>query len=504
MLIETNKNKIKIILTAFSCLFIFSTLIFFQYGVDDSFITFRYAKNFVAHGIWNWNPRGNIVEEAYTNFLYAIIAIIPEYLKINTLLFFKLLGVASLLYLGVRLFYLIENKIIYFASLTFLILNPYFYLHAYSGLETPLFIILIFELIISLTIKKSEQNEKIFYLILLLLPLTRPEGALFSIVGFIIFWYQRKTVPSKLFFLIIMAIGFGYFILRYHYFGYLLPNTFYVKSSQGYDIHRVISYVFFNFLKYWSIIVIFFLIKDKSYRTLLAISFIINVFLYAGSDLQMNFADRFPFQTLAPFYLTAFIFIKDRYKFFIISCLLAFLLGVIWDKNNLISYIKSYPKLRQAHGELGVALSKYKNENLSLMIGDAGLIPYFSEWYVYDFIGLANGNVAHNGISLEYLQKVNPDLIFLYSSSGVEKRVGFNNVIAQDVIEKYISKSKSYTFVGAIKLDDDFFLLAFLKSDLKSFSKIKYSIKSIENKTLNFKINAQKYILQHYITYPGD
>jgi hypothetical protein len=496
------EKNTKIILIAFSGVFLILTLILFQFTVDDSFITYRYAKNLIANGTWNWNPTGGTVEEAYTNFLYAILAIVPEYLKINTLIFFKLIGVLSIIYLAVRLFYLIENKTIYFVSLAFLVLNPFFYIHAYSGLETPIFIILIFELIVVLSKNKKAHNEKIFYFVLLLLPLTRPEGALYSLVGFFLFWYKTKTIQSKNYFIIILLIGIGYFILRYIYFGQLFPNTFYVKSTQGFDIQRFVNFSFQN-IKYWSVFLLFIIIKDKSYRALLGTSVIINIVLYANSIHQMNFADRFSFQTLAPFYLAAFIYIKDKYNFFIVSVIIAFLLGMIFEEENLIDKAKEYPELRQSHGELGVALSKYKNDNLSLMVGDAGLIPYFSEWYVYDFIGLANKHIAHNGVSFEYLQKANPDLILLYSSLGAEKRVGYNHIYAQDLIETYISKSKSYTFVGSVKLNDNFFLLAFLKSDLKKFDEIKYSIKSIEMKTSDFKINKIKYILQYYLTYPA-
>lgn len=497
---ERNSKKIHIV---FLCAFLFLTLILFQFTVDDSFITYRYAKNLVAHGIWNWNPTGSTVEEAYTNFLYAILAIIPEFFKISTLVFFKLLGAMSLVYIAARLFYLIKNKIIYFASLTFLILNPFFYLHAYSGLETPIFIVLIFELIVFLTLKEKVQNEKMFYFILLLLPLTRPEGALYSLVGFSLFWYKNREIKSKKYFILFCALGLGYFILRYKYFGDLLPNTFYVKSSEGFNMNRFVSYIFGN-IKYWSVALLFIIIKDKSYRILLGTSIIINVLLYASSDLQMNFSDRFPFQTFAPFYLGAFIYTKNTYNFYMVSVLTAFLMGFIIAGSSLLDSAKYFPKLRQAYGGLGVALSKYKNENLTLLSGDVGLISYFSEWYVYDLIGLANKHIAKKGISLEYLQNTKPDLILLYSRSEIEKRVGFDNLSYLHLVDTYISESKLYKFVGAVKVADDFFLLAFLKSDVKKFNEIKYSIKSIQRKTLNFKINKRDFILQHYLTYPGN
>ena len=143
--------------------FVFYTIILFQYTVDDSFITYRYAKTLISDGIWNWNPSRYVFEEAYTNFSYAVIAIIPEFFHINTLIFFKVFGGLLILYVSFRLIYLISDKLILFIALGFLLLNPYFYIHAYSGLETPLFIVLLFELIIALTKEEKVIHEKLFF-----------------------------------------------------------------------------------------------------------------------------------------------------------------------------------------------------------------------------------------------------------------------------------------------------------------------------------------------------
>jgi hypothetical protein len=218
----------------------------------------------------------------------------------------------------------------------------------------------------------------------------------------------------------------------------------------------------------------------------------------------MNYSDRFPFQTFAPFYIAAFVYINDKYSFYLVSVIIAFLMGFIIDGNSLINNALYYPKLREAYGGLGSSLSKYKNEKLSLMSGDVGLISYFSEWYVYDLIGLANKHIAKNGISYDYLKSTNPDLILLYSRSAGEKRIGFEELTSMKLIDKYILQSMLYKYVGAVKVTDNFFLLAFLKRDIRRFDEIKSSISSVENKTLNFKINKRQYILQHYLKNPDN
>ncbi len=72
------------------------SLLYAQFTVDDSFIFFRYGHTLIHHHVWNWNPTGAHVE-AYTSTLYAILSVVPALLHVSPLLFFKLIGLASLL-----------------------------------------------------------------------------------------------------------------------------------------------------------------------------------------------------------------------------------------------------------------------------------------------------------------------------------------------------------------------------------------------------------------------
>ena len=155
ILINQKEYKIWMILFIFGIIFLVINIFTVQFGVDDSFITYRYAQNLMQHGVWNWNPTGEKVE-AYTNFIYAALAIIPEGLGISSFIFFKIFGCLTIVYLSIRLHQLLGNSLAFLLSLTFLLGNPLFYLHAYSGLETPLFVLLIFELTICLS-KKQEK-----------------------------------------------------------------------------------------------------------------------------------------------------------------------------------------------------------------------------------------------------------------------------------------------------------------------------------------------------------
>jgi len=501
--IEKNYKIVILILVVASILF---SLIFLQFTVDDSYIAFRYAKNFVEHGVWNWNIKGEKVE-AYTSFLYAILAIIPEELGINAAIFFKFLGVISIIYLSTRLFNLVEDKIVYLMALTFLLFNPFTYIHAYSGLETPLFMVLLFELTIRISKEEhmSLRQEKLLLLVMLVLPLTRPEGALFSfLVAFFLLFDKEKNIQSKGFFLTIVVLGVGYFLSRYQYFGYIFPNTFYVKSNHDLSIVKVIKYTVMNFQYLGSAFVLLFLIENKYFRTLLIASILLNIFLYGNSDLAMNYADRFPFQTLLPLFLCSLVLAKKGEKTsVIIFVFMAFILGGFFtNRETLKSLATYYPYAVQSHAKLGVALSKYKDENLSLMVGDAGMIPYFSDWHSYDANALANAYLAHKGFSRDYMRHIKPDLIILYGRMPDEEVMG-EDYSNQGQEYKYVADSKQYSVVGAIPWDHNYYLLCYLKNSIPRFEEIKQTIQHVEENARKFKISKEDFVVQKYLIYPA-
>jgi hypothetical protein len=203
-----NKKRRITISAILGCIFIVMLIPTIQFGVDDSFITFRYARNLVDHGVWNWNLTGE-KEEAYTNFTYAILSIIPEALGLNSLLFMKLIGIFLLIYLCIRL----KSNLGWSAKLgvaySFVIFNPLFYMHAFSGLETLAFVVLIYEFIILLCNEKINLNK--FLLVAILLPMTRPEGALFSLIGFAYLTYYKKDLILNVKVYLTLGIGAIYF-----------------------------------------------------------------------------------------------------------------------------------------------------------------------------------------------------------------------------------------------------------------------------------------------------
>ena len=203
------------------------TLILLQFTVDDAFISFRYAKILFTHGIWNWNPSGPRVE-SYTSALYTVLAVIPMLLHIPPALFFKAFGTACIAAMVYRVVTEASSRFAMVIGVMVIGLFPTLWLHAFSGLETPLYILLILEMALCVEHAADAQYPYVC-LLFLLLPLTRPEGVVFSILGAILFVRRRRDADTFPRWLVVAAfVGLVYFIARWHYFGQLLPNPFYV------------------------------------------------------------------------------------------------------------------------------------------------------------------------------------------------------------------------------------------------------------------------------------
>ncbi len=214
---------------------------------EDAYITYRYARNLAeGHGIV-WNIDEDPVEGG-TEFLWTLLLAGTSRLTgmnieqsartLNLavgLLATLTLAVASFAFSGRRL------PPALFATLAFAA-GPLSY-HIRAGFATPLFTLLLLIITIALyrlafsPVAASRRHGAFHILPLagLLLGLTRPEGTLFAGMAFAVALLlldgpgRRRLLLTTL--LLLAIPGAIYFIWRWRYFGYFLPNTFYVKNA---------------------------------------------------------------------------------------------------------------------------------------------------------------------------------------------------------------------------------------------------------------------------------
>lgn len=448
--------------------------------------------------------------EAYTNPIYAFLSVIPHAFGLNVLLFFKLLGVGEVLLVLVILWRATERNLPRFLmAALFSTLNLAFFIHAFAGLETLLYFALVLHV---LTSNRQQLVTPVQASLILLAPLVRPEGALISLYLLYVIFSNTNTGPKQIearkYAIAFVMFGATYFVVRYVYFGQLLPNTFYVKSGAGlstwfYNLYIERQYLIlvalaFAWLAYRKVNLLFPTLQLAGFLT-------VNL----TSDLQMNYASRFSFQAIFPIIVYGFIvLIKDldsqvlRRNILLPAALSATSLLLVAPK-EIATLLTWYPYGLQSHAALGHALEKFKDKGYTLAVGDAGILPYLADWHTIDYIGLANRSIArhvHDG-SRPVFPK--PDLIVMYAAnSNCESRnmrfKGAEAFYAEINLNEYVCVpgprwSDYYYLHGLIHKDNPDF--AALSDIFQRTGKIaeRYSQKDVMRDILGFKTVLRLY-----------
>jgi len=434
------------LLLLFIPIFIFSILfIFINIPIaEDAYIIFRYSKNLVNTGEIVWNS-GGPHSEGVTAFLWMII--LANFYKIG-LDIEKAAIFLNFIFsiLTIILIYFISRKLLdssefssFIAALAFAV-SPII-IYTRTGFSTPLFtllITLIFYFVLRYINNKNTYRSSREYLLLsilfLMVSLTRPEGVLISLTFWLLLIFlERNTTKRRelLFFptLFYVLPGLIYFIWRWNYFGQLLPNPFYIKVG-GFSFSRILfssahTFVFLSYIlvPYLLMVILYLIIKDKKEEQLLLFPPFLFLLFYSFVYQIQNVAFRFQFP-VTPVFLILFsksldYFIKKvKFKHLksvsLHHLLFVFfvLILIFWPLPYTLNFKFSNNSLNDRFA-IGKMLNEFKDYNYTIMLTEAGIIPYYSEWRTIDAIGLNDPYIARNGLSLDYIKRVDPDVILL-------------------------------------------------------------------------------------------
>ena len=223
----------------------------YNFVTDDAFISFVYSRNFAEHGELAFNA-GMAPVEGYTNFLWTfvlgllmVVGIPPE---ISSLVLGTGFAIATLVAV-VRLSRLVwrgQSGWDYLAP-ALLVLSAGYACWSSGGLETQMFT---FWVVLSIYLYMAAQVEpgryKALGVVMALAVLTRPEGllvagaiGLHALVSKLIKRQLMPTRPELYAVVAFVVLVGGYFAWRWWYYGFPLPNTYYVKAagpaSPGYE-----------------------------------------------------------------------------------------------------------------------------------------------------------------------------------------------------------------------------------------------------------------------------
>jgi len=396
---------------------------------DDSFIGYRYAKNFVEGNGLVYNA-GEVVE-GYTTFSWVMLASLFINLNLDPFLYSRYFSFICSLVIFILLYFISENyfnvKFPYnLIAIILLAFNVGFIMWAASGLETIFFTLLI---VVSgyYVIKFIETRKTInlYYcsFFLLMCAYTRPEGIYFFVLSFSYLIYFLlttlkysfgKTIRLLILPVLVFVILFSiYFIMRYNYYGYLFPNTYYAKSGGNYMQQVRGFYYIYRFVKeslgvgLLLSLPVYLIYKnhknDKVTFLLVIILGYLSYVIYIGGDGLGS--QRFIIPVMPWLFLliqSGFYKLVNNFRIKKLATLILSLLIIFSSISSTFDFRRrpaNQIAFARTVGHNFIKVSEYMKNNLNkderLAVISAGMIPYYTDFYTIDRLGLNDIHIAH-------------------------------------------------------------------------------------------------------------
>ncbi|MEM6344925.1 MAG: hypothetical protein AAF927_13625 [Bacteroidota bacterium] len=423
----------------FSIFYIFQLDILLNVPAEDAAILMRYAQNLGEGEGIVWNQGKSPVDGA-TDFLF-LVCLSSLYrigfslsLGVQILCFLSHFGFAALL---LHHWSKTETDLSWIIVLSlFILIGRGVYISAsYFGTAFFTFWVALSwsNCLRIINIKANRWHYWWFSISCLLMGLARPEGVILSVLMLItiITTQEKEQIIASLtsYVYVFGSLGVGYFILRWYYFGYPLPNPYYVKgggliyweSLRASILHAIAATLPFL------VIHLIILIQVGKTALLKMIPFIGGVLMWMFLSNEMNFGGRFQYPLLALLaigwedkvdkqFLSPFNRKTILYHFSV------YLLG------GLMLYFQhgrlSERQLHQSDGResVGKILAQFSDQNYKLATTEAGLLPFYSGWPTMDTWGLNDQYIAHNPpLNTQYLIEWQPDIVCYHGGRISEK-----------------------------------------------------------------------------------
>lgn len=429
---------------------------------EDAAMIMRYAQHLASgHGIV-WNIGEKPVDGA-TDFLFTVSAAALISLGFTVGQAVRGIGFASHL-LTVLIIYW-ANRRIHNSSIPLSFLSGLYlavgtglsYVSAYFG--TPFFALAAASTWTLGLILMKQHNPRwwlslLFALSGLVTGLIRPEGVILASLMLLAVAIMRLTEPYEqtfsvwakikisgvlpiifIFGIVFAVLGGAYFLWRWDYFGYPLPNPFYKKGGGGWS-WGTFDGSLLNMLRLSLPFAFAFILAFRSKETMrYSLIYMLPIVGFAAafglvSD-EMNYGARFQYATV-PLALLSWIplvqginfealipaQVRERAAYLVAGLGLAF--GIIyysWFQNCfLMLYQPSCDRPYERDGRLEMAqmLADYRGKGYVMAVTEAGLLPYYSGWDAVDTWGLNDQFIAHNGLTTEYLDSKKPHIIMFH------------------------------------------------------------------------------------------
>lgn len=424
-----------VLLTVALTLFLYYLSRVWDFTVDDTFITLRYARNLANGQGITFNP-GEQPVEGYTTFLWMLLMAVPHFLGLPSVATAKVFGV--LCTLGTLM---IAFRLVSFApglgrgafvkvggalAVLFLCVNPETAVHTVSGMETALFMLNCAATALYAAqwyVERSRGDAVVLCFLILLLGLTRPEGNLIGVATLMsLLWKSNASERKQLLGTIAkwyVVPGLIYFVGRAWYFGLLFPVPFYVKVTGAsllnglgptleFTRHALLPLAVPIILALWRGV------GGSLLPSLLGALALILFFLHPRHLMGYEWRFIYPALIIASVYAGAGILSLSQVgnsgnpvRRVIAFTLVLLVVGTaVYRSPGIIRDKREYAEgLEKAHVQIGQQLGEIREQvaHPTLALMDVGAVGYYSDWTVIDMAGLNDTLLARRVVDPEYV-----------------------------------------------------------------------------------------------------
>jgi len=413
---------------------------------DDVYIFIRYARNLAKGDVFSYN-RDKIKTPGVSSLLYYLFCSVIGVFPLITESFVALLFIAGLiLYVATAYFVyeidmiLFKNKLIATVALLLFLVSGRIAFAFFCGMDTALFVFLsVFCFYLSL----KRELSLLYYIGMLLLGYSRPEGIVLALV-FILITLYNKDFPDKkhkIFSIIIIVLIILQFFFFWTLTGKFLPTTsrkvYLFENITNFEegIRRLFSYLIRDIQPVpgsvpFSIIILFIFVF-RNFRNpatrgdaarLVGFSILpLTLFLIIGIPAHLGLVYRYlTFSYVFATILFCEIFSFTRLKPLKTGIVLVSVLIITLPYFSIL-FGRSARNINDGLVSAGKYIKKHYKKQKSILLGDAGAIAVYSGKKVYDMVGLVTpdfgaGVLEGSGSVFEKLEKMSesPELVVYY------------------------------------------------------------------------------------------
>ncbi|MCB9681542.1 MAG: hypothetical protein H6733_08745 [Alphaproteobacteria bacterium] len=413
--------------------------LFRGFVLDDAYITFRYAENLALHGELTWNL-GEDPVEGFTSMSWVLVHAPLIALGLDPVACSKVLSVgaglgllALLAWIGRRADAALSGVV-----LAALAASPAFALLTEQGMETTWGAALSAGAAhLAVRVVRGDGRRAIvgWYALTFCAALTRPDAVVLGavtaagVVALLVADGRRDRARAFVgWSLPFVAAGVAYMVARHAYFGHWLPNTFYLKSSAGLDgraVRYVAAFLVLPALPTLTLAALLLAGTDatgrrQAWRPVLPLLTATGVFLLYLCTIHpvQGFQWRFVYPGWTPLLVAlAHVIAAGVPTQGLLTlrgprlALLAF--AVVWPLALLPrAQAEAITRTQADRVAMGRAL---RGLDGTMFVSESGALPYYAQWTAVDAIGLNSEHIAHEGLSLPWLEALDPDLVMILS-----------------------------------------------------------------------------------------